>query len=161
MTAEMQENKRVEVPERRRATRTGVVISDRMDKTIIVTLTRRVPHPRYFRVVSRTSKFYAHDEMNVCKVGDVVTIVETRPMSRLKRWRVRSVVRGGQPLDMATSGAAEAVKVAEAKSAADAAKAAATTRPRRRVAKAPAGGATASSTAAASGRPARKSKSSK
>jgi small subunit ribosomal protein S17 len=81
---------------RRRAVRTGIVISSKMDKTVVVAVERRVSHPRYDRVVSRTSKFYAHDERNTCKPGDVVTIVETRPLSRLKRWRVRSVVREGR-----------------------------------------------------------------
>jgi len=84
------------VPEtRRRRTTSGIVISSKMDKTVIVAVERQVSHPRYNRVVKRTSKFYAHDETNTCKVGDVVTLVETRPLSRLKRWRVRSVVRAG------------------------------------------------------------------
>src|SRR5262249_59790340 len=78
---------------RRRGRTVGVVIGDRMDKTIVVAVERRVSHPRYDRVVKRTSKFYAHDETNRCKVGDIVTIVETRPLSRLKRWRVRNVLR--------------------------------------------------------------------
>jgi len=86
------------VKTRRRATRSGVVISSKMDKTIVVAVERRVSHPRYQRVVTRTAKFYAHDEKNACKEGDVVTIVETRPLSRLKRWRVRSVVREGRPV---------------------------------------------------------------
>jgi small subunit ribosomal protein S17 len=86
------------VDPRRRATRTGVVISSKMDKTVVVAVERQVAHPRYSRVVKRTSKFYAHDETNRCKAGDVVTIVATRPMSRLKRWRVRSVLREGQPI---------------------------------------------------------------
>src|SRR5258706_14198090 len=89
------------VPEaiRRRRTTVGVVIKDKMDKTVVVAVERRVSHPRYSRVVKRTSKFYAHDETNACKVGDVVTLVETRPLSRLKRWRVRSVLRQGKPVD--------------------------------------------------------------
>jgi small subunit ribosomal protein S17 len=89
------------VPEvmRRRRTTVGVVISDKMDKTVVVAVERRVSHPRYDRVVKRTSKFYAHDDTNSCKVGDVVTLVETRPMSRLKRWRVRSVLREGKRVE--------------------------------------------------------------
>jgi small subunit ribosomal protein S17 len=89
------------VPEvmRRRRTTMGVVISDKMDKTVVVAVERRVSHPRYDRVVKRTSKFYAHDDTNSCKVGDVVTLVETRPMSRLKRWRVRSVLREGKRVE--------------------------------------------------------------
>jgi small subunit ribosomal protein S17 len=103
---------------RRRATRTGVVISDRMDKTIIVAVERRVSHAKYFRVVTRTSKFYAHDEHNACKAGDVVTIVETRPMSRLKRWRVRTAVRAGQPVTLGTAAAASVPSAKAAKAAA-------------------------------------------
>ncbi len=87
-------------PSRRRATRAGVVVSSKMDKTVVVVVERRVSHPRYSRVVKRTSRFYAHDERNTCQVGDVVTIVETRPLSRLKRWRVRSIVRRGRPVLM-------------------------------------------------------------
>jgi small subunit ribosomal protein S17 len=83
---------------RRMATRTGVVISSKMDKTVVVAVRRLVQHKTYKRVVRRTSKFYAHDERNRCKVGDYVTIVESRPLSKLKRWRVRSIVREGQPL---------------------------------------------------------------
>jgi small subunit ribosomal protein S17 len=89
------------VPEvmRRRRTTMGVVISDKMDKTVVVAVERRVSHPRYDRVIKRTSKFHAHDETNSCKVGDVVTLVETRPLSRLKRWRVRSVLREGKAVE--------------------------------------------------------------
>jgi small subunit ribosomal protein S17 len=82
---------------RHRATRSGVVVSDKMDKTVVVAVRRLVQHPRYRRVVRRTSKFHAHDEKNACKVGDVVTIVESRPLSKQKRWRVRKVLRKGTP----------------------------------------------------------------
>ncbi len=78
-----------------RATRSGVVVSDKMDKTVVVAVKRLVQHAQYRRVVRRTSKFHAHDEKNVCKVGDVVTIVESRPLSKQKRWRVRKVLRKG------------------------------------------------------------------
>ena len=78
---------------RNRRTRTGVVISDAMNKTIVVAVERMVKHSRYNRVVHSTTKFYAHDEQNASARGDLVTIVETRPMSRLKRWRLREVVR--------------------------------------------------------------------
>lgn len=91
---------------RRRRTTVGIVVSDKMDKTIVVAVERRVSHPRYSRVVKRTSKFHAHDEANACKIGDVVTLVETRPLSRLKRWRVRSILRGGQPVDRTVTAAA-------------------------------------------------------
>ena len=83
---------------RHRATRTGIVVSDKMDKTVVVAVRRLVQHPRYRRVVRRTSKFHAHDAKNECRVGDVVSIVESRPLSKIKRWRVRKVLREGQPL---------------------------------------------------------------
>ena len=72
--------------------RTGVVVSDKMDKTIVVLVTRRVRHPVYGKEIQRSKKFYAHDEKNEAKVGDTVSIVETRPLSRLKRWRLLEVV---------------------------------------------------------------------
>jgi len=64
-----------------------------MQKTIVVEVTRRVRHPLYRRVVQRRKKFYAHDEKGQCQVGDVVRIVESRPLSRLKRWRLAEVIR--------------------------------------------------------------------
>jgi small subunit ribosomal protein S17 len=78
---------------RRRATKTGVVVSDRMDRSVVVRVDRLVPHPRYKRYVRRSSKFMAHDERNECRVGDVVEIVESRPLSARKRWRVRRILR--------------------------------------------------------------------
>ncbi len=78
---------------RRRAAKTGVVVSDRMDKSVVVRVDRLVLHPRYKRYVRRSSKFMAHDEGNECRIGDVVEIVESRPLSARKRWRVRRVVR--------------------------------------------------------------------
>lgn len=71
----------------------GSVVSDRMAKTIVVEVTRRVPHPLYKRIVTKRRKFYAHDEQGEAKVGDVVRIIECRPMSKLKRWRLGEVVR--------------------------------------------------------------------
>jgi len=68
------------------------VVSDKMDKTVVVAIETLVRHPLYGRIVRRTSKFKAHDESNECGVGDVVEIVETRPLSREKRWRVSRVV---------------------------------------------------------------------
>jgi small subunit ribosomal protein S17 len=76
-----------------RQEKVGKVISSRMEKTIVVEVSRRVPHPLYRRVVQRRKKFYAHDESNQCQVGDVVRIVESRPFSRLKRWRLAEVLR--------------------------------------------------------------------
>ena len=75
-----------------RKTRIGIVVSNRMNKTITVELERRMKHPMYSRVIKRKSKLYAHDEKNECAIGDLVRIMETRPMSRLKRWRVVEVL---------------------------------------------------------------------
>ncbi len=71
----------------------GSVVSNKMAKTIVVEVTRRVPHPLYKRIVSKRKKFYAHDEEGEAKVGDVVRIIECRPMSKLKRWKLGEVVR--------------------------------------------------------------------
>src|SRR3954452_15910592 len=71
----------------------GEGISTKMAKTIVVEVTRRVPHPVYKRIVNKRKKFYAHDEQGTAKVGDVVRIVECRPLSRLKRWQLGSVLR--------------------------------------------------------------------
>jgi small subunit ribosomal protein S17 len=75
-----------------RKSREGVVIGAKMDKTIVVQQKRRVPHPLYKRYITLTKKYYAHDEKNECGVGDVVRIMETRPISRQKRWRLVSVL---------------------------------------------------------------------
>jgi len=77
---------------RRRQRRIGQVVSARMDKTIVVKVTRRVSHPLYKRVVQVRKKFYAHDEQNQCREGDWVRIEETRPLSKLKRWRLVDVL---------------------------------------------------------------------
>ena len=71
----------------------GQVVSTKMKKTIVVEVTRRRAHPFYRKVVARSKKFYAHDEEETAQVGDVVRIVESRPLSRLKRWRLAEVVR--------------------------------------------------------------------
>jgi len=71
----------------------GAVVSNKMAKTIVVEVTRRVPHPMYKRIVTKRKKFYAHDEKGQANVGDVVRIIECRPMSRLKRWALGEVVR--------------------------------------------------------------------
>lgn len=75
-----------------RKTREGIVVSSRMDKTVVVVQKRRVPHPLYKRYITLTKKYYAHDENNECGVGDRVRIMETRPMSKMKRWRLVSVL---------------------------------------------------------------------
>ena len=71
----------------------GEVIANRMQKTIVVKVTRKKAHPFYGRVVARNKKFYAHDEKNEAHVGDVVRIEETRPLSKLKRWKLKDIVR--------------------------------------------------------------------
>ena len=76
----------------KRKERLGEVISNKMAKTIIVRVERRFPHPRYKKVVTGYKKFYAHDEKSEAKVGDRVRLEETRPLSRLKRWRLVAVV---------------------------------------------------------------------
>jgi small subunit ribosomal protein S17 len=75
-----------------RQTKAGVVTSDKMDKTVVVAVERRLFHATYGKVVKRTSKFKAHDEKNECGVGDKVLIMETRPLSRGKRWTVKKIV---------------------------------------------------------------------
>jgi small subunit ribosomal protein S17 len=70
---------------------TGTVISDRMDKTITVLVERRVQHPVYAKIVRRSSKLHAHDEQNECKVGDTVTVMECRPLSKTKTWMLKSI----------------------------------------------------------------------
>ncbi|HUA22229.1 MAG TPA: 30S ribosomal protein S17 [Bryobacteraceae bacterium] len=71
----------------------GQVVSAKMQKTIVVEVTRRVPHPVYKRIINKRKKFYAHDEQRTAQVGDVVRIIECRPMSKLKRWRLGEVLR--------------------------------------------------------------------
>ena len=73
-------------------TRVGVVVSNKMTKTIVVEVERRVPHPIFKKIVRKTSKFYAHDEEQKAKEGDKVRIVETRPISKLKRWKLVEVL---------------------------------------------------------------------
>ena len=75
-----------------RKTRTGVVVSNKADKTIVVSVERQFMHPMYGKTIRKTKKYYAHDEKNECGIGDVVSIMETRPLSKLKCWRLDSVV---------------------------------------------------------------------
>ncbi len=76
----------------RRKVRTGVVVSDRAEKTVTVIVERRFAHPLYGKQVKRTKKYHAHDETNECRVGDTVSIMETRPLSKTKRWRVVELI---------------------------------------------------------------------
>jgi len=75
-----------------RKERIGVVTSDKMDKSIVVAVERKVKHPKYGKFVKKTSKFFAHDEKNECNIGDTVRIMETRPLSKLKNWRLVEIV---------------------------------------------------------------------
>ena len=75
-----------------RKTRTGVVKSNRMDKTITVAVERKVKHPIYGKFVKKTTSFHAHDEKNECTIGDIVKIMESRPLSKTKRWRLVEVI---------------------------------------------------------------------
>ena len=75
-----------------RKTRVGKVVSDKMDKTVVVAIANRVAHPLYKKIVGRTYKLKAHDENNECGIGDTVRVMETRPLSKDKRWRVVEIV---------------------------------------------------------------------
>ena len=75
-----------------RKTRTGVVVSDAMDKTVVVSVERRITHPVYGKIMRRSKKYYAHDENNEAKKGDKVSIEETRPLSKTKRWRLVEII---------------------------------------------------------------------
>ena len=75
-----------------RKTRVGTVVSDKMDKTVVVAIQDYVRHPLYKKIIKRTVKFKAHDEQNACGVGDKVEIMETRPLSKDKRWRVTAII---------------------------------------------------------------------
>ena len=70
---------------------TGEVLASKMDKTVVVKISRRYPHPLYKKYVTKTKKYYAHDPKNVCKAGDIVNIIESKPLSKLKRWSILSV----------------------------------------------------------------------
>ncbi|MFM8470433.1 MAG: 30S ribosomal protein S17 [Limisphaerales bacterium] len=79
-----------------RKERTGEVVSNKMQKTIVVSVKRRFPHPQFKKVVTTFKKFYAHDEKSEAKVGDIVRIEETRPLSKTKRWRLVEIVERAQ-----------------------------------------------------------------
>ena len=79
-----------------RKERIGVVTSDKMDKSIVVSVERKVKHPKYGKFVKKTSKFVAHDETNDCNIGDTVRIMETRPLSKSKNWRLVEVIESAK-----------------------------------------------------------------
>jgi len=88
-----------------KAEKVGQVVSTKMRKTIVVEVSRRVPHPLYKRIIGKRKKFYVHDEQSAAKLGDVVRFIECRPLSKLKRWRLKEVVRraaqvGAQPAEL-------------------------------------------------------------
>ncbi len=75
-----------------RKTRVGTVVSDKMDKTVVVAIRNRVKHPMYGKILTRTKRLKAHDENNECRIGDVVRLMETRPLSKDKRWRLVEII---------------------------------------------------------------------
>ncbi|KAA0258464.1 30S ribosomal protein S17 [Deferribacter autotrophicus] len=77
---------------KRRKIRRGVVVSDRMDKSVVVKVETLKLHPKYHKFIRRSKKFMAHDENNECRIGDIVEIIETRPLSKRKRWRVSKII---------------------------------------------------------------------
>ncbi len=81
--------------DKRRKVQVGLVVSDKMDKTIVVAVENRIAHPKYGKIVVKTKKYKAHDEDNQCKRGDRVRIAETRPLSKTKRWEVAEILTGG------------------------------------------------------------------
>ena len=82
-----------------RKLREGIVTSDRMDKTVSVAIVRAYQHPLYKKIVRSTTKVLAHDEQNACRVGDLVQVIETRPLSRRKRWKISQIISKVQPID--------------------------------------------------------------
>lgn len=80
----------------RKIIKVGRVVSDKMDKTVVVAVDYLKPHPLYRKIIRKTNKFHAHDEENACKMGDLVRIEESRPLSRTKRWRVIEIVQRGE-----------------------------------------------------------------
>jgi small subunit ribosomal protein S17 len=93
--------------EGRRKVLVGEVVSDRMHKTITVKVERRIRHPIYERVIRRSKKYHAHDEHNQCRIGDQVRIMETRPLSKTKRWRLIEIIRRRAGVDTAAPRANE------------------------------------------------------
>src|SRR2546422_886525 len=94
----MAEQKQTE-PQPQKRELVGEVVSDKMDKTIVVQVSRRVRHPRYQKVMTKYKKFYAHDEKNEAGVGDKVRIIESRPLSKLKRWALAQVVERAKQIE--------------------------------------------------------------
>ena len=92
MTVNPKEDLNVAEERKLRKVRQGIVVSDKMDKTVVVSIKTRVRHPLYGKIMNKTSKLKAHDEENACGIGDTVRLMETRPLSREKRWRVVEII---------------------------------------------------------------------
>ena len=106
-----------QLPRTQRKTKTGRVVSDKMDKTIVVSVERLSRHPIYKRVIRLTTRFKAHDESNEARIGDTVTIVESRPLSATKRWRLAEIVQragegAGEPVVAEEEATSEAIHAA-------------------------------------------------
>jgi small subunit ribosomal protein S17 len=96
--------------QKRHKIRQGTVVSDKMDKTVVVRVERLTKHAKYNKVIRRAKKFKAHDEQNDCKIGDLVEIIETRPLSKDKRWRVKEILKKGAAETVKPQVASESVK---------------------------------------------------
>lgn len=84
--------------------RIGIVISNKMEKTIVVSIENRITHKKYGKVIAKTKKYKAHDAMNECQLGDIVNIIETRPLSRTKRWALKSIKQKSSRIDISNLG---------------------------------------------------------
>jgi small subunit ribosomal protein S17 len=84
--------------------KTGIVVSDKMNKTIVVSIENRITHKKYGKVISKTKRYKAHDEQNECRVGDFVTISETRPLSKTKRWILNTIKQKSSRIDISNIG---------------------------------------------------------
>lgn len=84
--------------------RSGIVISDKMEKTIVVSIENRVTHKKYGKVITKTKKYKAHDEKNECHIGDLVTIIESRPLSKTKRWNLKSIKQYSSRINISNLG---------------------------------------------------------
>jgi small subunit ribosomal protein S17 len=84
--------------------RSGVVISNKMEKTIVVSIENRITHKKYGKVIAKTKKYKAHDEKNECQIGDLVTIIETRPLSKTKRWNLKLIKQRSSRINISNLG---------------------------------------------------------
>lgn len=84
--------------------RSGVVISNKMEKTIVVSIENRITHKKYGKVIAKTKKYKAHDEKNECQIGDLVTIIETRPLSKTKRWNLKFIKQRSSRINISNLG---------------------------------------------------------